>query len=47
MLRDEHLAEGVIQAAFLVLARRAGSMRRPVGWAEWPRGLPISGALSE
>jgi RNA polymerase sigma factor (sigma-70 family) len=39
LLRDEHLAEDVLQATFLVLSRKAGSIRRRDSLASWLYGV--------
>src|SRR5579859_5709454 len=39
LLADEHLAEDVLQATFLVLARKAGSIRRRESLASWLYGV--------
>src|SRR4029077_18481696 len=39
VLRDWHAAEDVFQATFLVLARRAGSLRRPEALGAWLYGV--------
>ena len=39
MLRDEHLAEDVFQATFLVLARRAAAIRKPDAVGAWLHGV--------
>lgn len=38
ILRDSHDAEDAFQATFLVLARKAGTLRRPEGLASWLYG---------
>jgi DNA-directed RNA polymerase specialized sigma24 family protein len=38
-LGDAHLAEDVFQAVFLVLAHKAGSLRRPDAVAAWLHGV--------
>src|SRR5262245_39942241 len=39
LLHDAHLAEDVFQAVFLILARRAGSIRRREAVASWLYGV--------
>src|SRR5262245_7271809 len=41
VLRDEHLAEDVFQAVFLVLARKASSIRRSELLANWLFGVSL------
>src|SRR5436309_510323 len=38
VLRDAHDAEDVLQATFLVLARKSATLRRPEGLAAWLHG---------
>src|SRR5579885_2362484 len=38
ILRDSHAAEDLFQATFLVLARKAGTLRRPQALASWLYG---------
>lgn len=45
MLRDEHLAEDVFQATFLVLSKRAASIHRPDALAGWLHGVATRLAL--
>jgi len=45
MLRDEHLAEDVFQATFLVLARRAAAIRKPDAVGAWLHGVATRLAL--
>jgi RNA polymerase sigma factor (sigma-70 family) len=46
ILRDDHDAEDVFQATFLVLARKAGSLRRPETLAAWLHGTARRLALT-
>src|SRR5262245_9730388 len=39
LLSDAHLADDVVQATFLVLARKAGSIRRRDSLASWLYGV--------
>ncbi|QJW98943.1 RNA polymerase sigma factor [Frigoriglobus tundricola] len=41
MLRDHHDAEDATQAVFVVLARHAGSIRRPENLAAWLHGVAV------
>src|SRR5438128_1594254 len=44
VLRDTHEAEDACQATFLVLARKAGSLRRPELLANWLYGVAYRAA---
>src|SRR5262249_11633425 len=45
VLRDVHAAEDAFQATFLLLVRRAGSLRRPEALGPWLYGVAYRTAL--
>ncbi len=44
LLGDDHVVEDAFQATFLVLARKAGSVRRPEALSRWLYGVAVRAA---